>query len=98
VQSSVTPGKVLLVASKNACCWAGLAGNAPYSVSSSLEPTRVVRALKAASGTLVVLSRLNVSAWSFAVILPLYDGAIAKTNCLTLGAAGAARDAPHARQ
>ena len=33
-----------------------------------------VRALNAASGILVVLRMLNVSAWSLAVIVPLYDG------------------------
>jgi hypothetical protein len=47
-------------------------------------------ALKAASGTFVVLRMLNVSAWSLAVILPSTDGAIAKPKFLTLGAAGAA--------
>src|SRR4051794_703515 len=47
-------------------------------------------ALKARSGCFVVLRRLNVSAWSLAVILSLYDGAIANPKLLTLGFAGAA--------
>src|SRR5436190_22071523 len=39
-----------------------------------------VSALKAASGTLVVLRMLNVSAWSGEVILPLTVGLMAKPN------------------
>ena len=39
-----------------------------------------VRALKAASGTLVVFRMLNVSAWSGEVILPLTSGLMAKPN------------------
>src|SRR6476660_5053847 len=90
VQSSLIPGKVASIDLKNASCWAGLAGIAPYRVSSSGEATSAVRALKASSGCLVVLSRLNVSAWSFAVVTPLYDGAMAHPKFLIFGLAGAA--------
>src|SRR5436190_5403227 len=41
---------------------------------------------------------LNVSAWSLAVILPLYEGAMAQPKSLTIGFAGAAGHAQQAYQ
>src|SRR6476646_4541488 len=88
VQSSLMPGKFLSMDLKKLSCWAGFAGMAPYRVSSSGEATSAVRALKASSGCLVVLSRLKVSAWSLA-------GVTAHPNCLTFGLAGAAVKTQH---
>ena len=44
------------------------------------ESTIAVRAVNASSGCLVVLRMLKVSAWSLAVVTPLYDGATARRS------------------
>src|SRR4026207_1561483 len=62
---------------------------APYVVGSSGEATMAVRALNAASGTLLALRMLKVSACSGEGILPLTVGWTAKPNLNGfLGAAG----------
>src|SRR6188768_4298503 len=60
-------------------------------VASSPEAASADRTAKDSSGCLVVLSMLNVSACSLAVVLPLNDGATAQPRLSpTMGLAGAA--------
>src|SRR3954453_9246166 len=60
------------------------------------EAARADRALNAASWCLLVLSMLNVSACSLAVVTPLYDGATAQPKLSpTIGLAGAAGFTQH---
>src|SRR5262245_50936352 len=63
------------------------------------DPARAERALNASSGCLVVLSMLNVSACSLAVVVPLTAGATAQPKSLpTIGLAGGAGFTQHEYQ
>src|SRR5690349_10587823 len=65
-------------------------------VASAPDWARAERALNAWSGCFVVLSMLNVSACSLAVIVPLYAGAIAQPKLSpTIGLAGGAGFTQH---
>src|SRR3954453_20780609 len=68
-------------------------------VASSPEAARAERTLNVRSGCAVVLSMLNVSACSLAVVTPLYDGATAQPKLSpTTGLAGAAGCTQHVNQ
>src|SRR4051794_11408454 len=68
---------------KNAACFDLMAGSAPYAVSSSSLLRRNVSAWNASSGCFVFFMIANESAWSFAVVVPLYAGGTAMSQFFT---------------